>query len=232
MGLRHRFVVRFAIEDDLRFISHHDTVRLFERALARAEWPVKFSEGFNPRPRLSLPLPRSVGIASEDELLVIELTEAVAPDAALCQLRRQMPSGIRLWDILALTTSANPAPRQAVYEAPVESPPPEWRQRIEDLSQRTAIIVRRTGQDERVEKQLDIRPYIVRLAIEDNRLIMVLRITPTGTARPAEVLAALGLAECILPHRLRRTRVEWENLGATRAPQPTDAVETPGEANA
>lgn len=70
-----RIAIRFAIRGDLRFLSHQDSMRLFERAAVRAQLPLRWSGGFNPRPRLSLPLPRPVGVAGEDELLVLELEE-------------------------------------------------------------------------------------------------------------------------------------------------------------
>ncbi len=114
--MRSRCLIRFSIEGDLRFISHHDTLRLFERALARADWPVKFSEGFNPRPRLSLPLPRSVGIASEDELLVVELAQELDPNEAVRELSRHLPCGLQIHGAAAFTASGNPQPQCVVYE--------------------------------------------------------------------------------------------------------------------
>lgn len=212
--MRHRYVVRFALDGDLRFISHHDTVRLFERALARAEWPVKFSEGFNPRPRLSLPLPRGVGIASDDELMVVELTEGIATGEALERLSRQMPAGIRLLGATEHAAKAAPAPRRAWYEGQMESAPADLDRAIDEALKRTSIVVTRAGQDGAAGRNVDIRPYIAEIIRRDNRLEMALFVTPEGSARPAEVLAALGLAEQILPHRLRRTRVEWSNLEA------------------
>ena len=67
--IREKWAFEFSVTGDLRFISHRDTVRVFQRALARAALPVAYSEGFNPHPRLSLPLPRAVGVASEAELM-------------------------------------------------------------------------------------------------------------------------------------------------------------------
>src|SRR5690606_16197351 len=94
--LRYKVAIRFRVEGDLRFISHHDMMRLFERALARARLPVKHSEGFNPRPRMSLPLPRPVGVATLADRLVVELREPVETTDALARLRRQMPVGLTL----------------------------------------------------------------------------------------------------------------------------------------
>lgn len=69
-------VVRFAVRGWLRFLSHAETVRVFERGCARARVPVKYTQGFNPHAKLSLPLPRPVGVASDDELLILRLFDA------------------------------------------------------------------------------------------------------------------------------------------------------------
>ena len=79
--MRHRLAIRYAIKGDLRFLSHQDTLRLFQRAFNRAGIPIRFSEGFNPRPRISIAMPRPVGVESCDELLVIELASWADPDA-------------------------------------------------------------------------------------------------------------------------------------------------------
>src|SRR3989304_8362378 len=92
-GERHRWLFAYSIDGDLRFISHHDTLRLFRRAMARANLPVRYSEGFNPHPRIMIPLPRPVGIASQAEAIVVETELPIDPDEALQQLRRHTPVG-------------------------------------------------------------------------------------------------------------------------------------------
>ena len=64
---RFRFMLTFRIDGDLRFISHLDTVRLFRRACARAGLPVRYSQGFNPQPRIVLPFNPSVCIPTLDK---------------------------------------------------------------------------------------------------------------------------------------------------------------------
>jgi radical SAM-linked protein len=207
--LRPRLIVRFGIDGDLRFLSHRDTMRLFERALARAGWPVKFTEGFNPRPRLSLPLPRSVGTAGEDEWLIVELAQPIDPSEALRDLARHMPAGIQLLGAEAPTTDASPQPVRVWYEVPLGAPGPELDQAIEALLAREAFLVTRPEHEGRAAREVDIRPFVEALTRHGERLLMVLRVTPTGAARPTEVLDSLGLPGRDLAHRLRRTRVEW-----------------------
>jgi radical SAM-linked protein len=120
--LRIRLAIRYAVDGDLRFISHHDTLRLFERALARAELPVRFSQGFNPRPRMSIVLPRPVGVASRDELLVVELTNEMNSEEALSRLSQHMPIGLMLLSADFLTADQRAAPVRTTYSLSLDPP--------------------------------------------------------------------------------------------------------------
>ena len=66
--IRVRVRMRFRKQDELRLISHHDLLRTFERWLRRAGLPLRRSEGFHPKPKLSFPLAMALGIAGLDEV--------------------------------------------------------------------------------------------------------------------------------------------------------------------
>ena len=70
-------VVDFSIQGDLAYLSHQETLKMFQRALIRASVPLAFSMGFNPHPRLSIPFPRSVGTQSLRDRVcaTVELSE-------------------------------------------------------------------------------------------------------------------------------------------------------------
>jgi radical SAM-linked protein len=79
-----------------RLISHLDLMRTLQRAFARAELPLAFSEGFNPHPYLSIARPLSVGVESRYELLDFGLADAVDPDALPACLNCVLPAGVRV----------------------------------------------------------------------------------------------------------------------------------------
>jgi radical SAM-linked protein len=181
-------------------------MRLWERALRRAGLPLRMSEGFNPRPRMSLSEPRSVGIASEAELLEFELGDWVNPDAVLETLRRQVPEGVQVTslDLVRPTDKARPA--AVVYEAHLAGECPDMADRIGRLLARSdAPIVRHrpTG-----DKPLDARPFIESLQADGSVVRMVLKTGPGGTVRPDEVLRLLGLApEAVSRTDIRRVEI-------------------------
>jgi radical SAM-linked protein len=116
---RFKWLVVFAIGGDLRFLSHHDTLRLFRRALARADFPVRFTEGFNPHPKIMIPLPRPVGIASRDEALVVETTREIDPETALPHILKQTPEGFELLSLRRLVRGEQLEPQRVRYQLDV-----------------------------------------------------------------------------------------------------------------
>jgi len=245
--LRYKVAIRFAIEGDLRFISHHDTMRLFERALARARLPVVFSEGFNPRPKLTLPLPRPVGMATADDLLVVRLGERLLPEEVVRRLAEQMPEGVRLGDAWELPPGASVQPDQVRYEVAV---PDECAAAVTEAAKRLMASAhwpihrsgRPCGKRRSDEKIIDLRAFLSDVSVENGTLAWTVRVTPDGSARPAEVLEAVGLDPDRWRHRVRRVRVVWrtgapaitnpqaESGPAARSGESVERPEEPGGA--
>ncbi len=209
---RQRLRVWFRIRGDKRYLSHHDTMRLWERALRRAGLPLRMSQGFNPRPKLSLSEPRSVGVASEAEILEFELADWVNPDAVLNALREQLPTGVEADRLDLVRPSDKAHPKTIVYVARLGAPCPDLSDRIARLLARAeAPVVRKrpTG-----DKHLDARPFIA--AVEGAAagpgggaaVRMEVRTGPGGTVRPDEVLRLLGFdAEAVARADLVRTEI-------------------------
>src|ERR1044072_1373471 len=82
--------MRYAKRGRLRFTSHRDIARAFERALRRAHVPMAFSQGFNPHPKISWIGAAPTGAASEAEYVEIQLVEAIGPAALVATLDAAM----------------------------------------------------------------------------------------------------------------------------------------------
>ena len=80
----------------MRFISHLDLMRLFMRALRRADLPIKMTEGFNPHPKLSIKRALKLGVESDNEEAVIVLKELISPEEFKERLQKQLPQGIQI----------------------------------------------------------------------------------------------------------------------------------------
>ncbi len=78
------------------YISHLDLMRLFTRAMRRAELPLKMTEGFSPHPKLSIHKALKLGVASPNELATITLKGWVSPEDFKEKLKKQLPQGLEI----------------------------------------------------------------------------------------------------------------------------------------
>jgi radical SAM-linked protein len=186
-------------------------IRMFSRALARAELPIRYSEGFNPHPRISLPLPRPVGIASDAERLVLELTGVVPPPDLQRRLQGQMPRGIRIDGARETEPSERCLPRRVTYRVqPPDFDPLRLAEAIRRLRGPGVVHVERSDRTAAAPRRVDIRPFIDDVAMMDDGIVMTIFVTGEGSARPAEVCRALGLEDDAINQWIRRIEVEWQ----------------------
>jgi len=209
----HRLRLKFARGEKLKFLSHLDLMRLWERALRRAGLPPAYSEGFSPHPRISLAAPLAVGITSQAELMDVFLDRRISPGLFSQKVSSQLPEGIEILEVTAARLdepSLQSRVRFAEYAVEVETDrvAPE----IEaDLGKLLAAEqwpwhhARDTG-----ERFYDLRTLVDDLWLINNRdrtciIGMRLRCDPSGSGRPEQVAKALGLTD--LPKSIQRTKL-------------------------
>ena len=208
-----------SIEGDLRFLSHHETLRGLERIAARAELPLRYSQGFNPRPAMSVVCPRPVGVAARADLLVIALQEDLDPDVLLRRLNEQAPKGMRLLSARRLEGRRAPRVWKARYELRVD--PDRLRgteDRLRFLRDQDRWPVARLTRSKRSRtrrkvwepQEIDVRPLVVGLELESGLLRLDLIRRGDLWARPSEVLRLLGLDERVDLGGLVRTALEFQ----------------------
>lgn len=184
--------IRFRKDGDLRLVSHHDLMRAFERMLRRAALPFRSTEGFHPQPRVVFALSLPLGVAGLAEVVEIEWTEPVEPEAAIARLTAQAPRGITFLSAKRIDLKQSAKVRRAVYRL---APPPDFAG--EDLAARCADVMASAElwiERERPRpRRLNIRPYIKGLDFASGHLELDLWVTPEGGARADEIVRALGL---------------------------------------
>jgi radical SAM-linked protein len=99
-----RLRIRYAKRGRLRFTSHRDFARVFERAIRRSQVPIAFSAGFSPHPKVSYAGAAPTGVASEAEYLEIGLAEQRDPAVVATALDAALPAGI---DIVSVVDAAD-----------------------------------------------------------------------------------------------------------------------------
>jgi radical SAM-linked protein len=225
--------IRFSKLGKIRFTSHRDVARMWERALRRADLPVAYTEGFSPRPKLSFGLALSTGHESLGEYLDVDLRPEIAGSIAVDDLPEPltaaMPAGI---DVQAAVTvpPGTPSLQQAVTSC-------SWRidvvgagrDEVTDAvaralaADRIVVTRQRKGQD----SEDDLRPGILALAVlpagstPDSVALDAELATQPRALRPSELLEALAPEE----GRVCRTK-QWTLLdGAPREPIPLERAD-------
>ena len=114
-------LVRYAKRGKMRFASHLDVARAFERGVRRAGLPIAYSAGFTPHPKISYAGGAPTGVASEAEYLSLTLTSRTEADSVRGRLNAALPDGI---DVITVTEDSGglPASRLTASEWQVALP--------------------------------------------------------------------------------------------------------------
>lgn len=91
-----RLRIRFTKTGDLKWISHRDLARVWERLLRRADLQLAFSEGFHPKPRISFPSALALGVEALDEIVELEIVGELDIEKIEADIRRECPAGMEL----------------------------------------------------------------------------------------------------------------------------------------
>lgn len=223
---RIRVAVAFSMLGDLRFLSHHDEMRMLTRAVIRSRWPVRFSQGFNPKPRFTLPLPRSVGVASECELALFDLTEPANLPQLVAALRGQLPAGAHLHRA-GYHPRSTPHPQRVIYRVEFDAVPADLTARITGVLAKSSLPVMRRGEPGSPARRLDIRAMIESISLRKTSLRMELNYVEQRSARPTEILELLDLDPREIGHRITRESIEWD----TKLFDPADGIVNAEELN-
>lgn len=220
--------VHFALRGDLRYLAHHDEMRMLTRALVRAGWPVCYSGGFNPKPRIHFPLPRNLGVASEAELAVVDLRESRSAAALAESLAAALPEGCALLRIEAPAPCRAPAAEAVEYALPLAEPDAQRvAPRIAALLAQPQLVIERSFGPDKPTRRVDIRPFVNAIVLDGARLHLRVRVEQQRSARPAEILSCLGLDAAAYECAVCRVAVEWrtERPAAPRAPAANEGNE-------
>jgi radical SAM-linked protein len=238
--------IAFTKHGKVRFISHRDVARAFERAFRVEALPLSFTQGFSPRPKVSFGLALSVGHESEAEYLDVELATPIPLEPLPSRLTRALPEGIDVVAVQALADRA-PALQEAVGAVEweiellaggpdVDATPEAITREIERVLAAPALPLSRQRKGKTTTD--DVRPAIRRIrvlgpaehadagrsgpgTVGTGTLISTELATRPTSLRPAELVAVLGSQ--LQEGRVRRIRQWIERDGERYDPLTVDA---------
>jgi radical SAM-linked protein len=208
-----RLRLRFGRGEEVKFISHLDIMRFWERAFRRAEILLAYSQGFTPHPRISLAAPLPIGVTSEFELMDVWLNRWMPPKSLLMKLKKQLPPGFDVfeaWEVGLHVPSLQSSIAFAEYRVDLktERGEKEIQDSLDSLLQTKQLPWHHSRGDK--VHFYDLRELIDSLwliSYHDSFCVlgMRLRCDPSGSGRPEQVVGALSL--CDYPESIHRTRL-------------------------
>ena len=209
---RIRLAIWFSVNDDIRWLSHRDTMTVWQRGLRRGCVPVRYSQGFNPHMRLTLPLPRSVGMACDRELLLVELDKRLPLNDVSATMAKQLPAGM---EFIAANYVGSKMPATASSA--------QYRITLSDLVDYDAVAskielfkkssqwpITRAKRGRHPQRVFDLRSSVTQLELNDETLCFTIAIRQEGTPRIDELLKAFEISNTAMVREVRRVGFELE----------------------
>lgn len=189
-----RAMIRFGKQPRLRFISHLDLQRFFQRALNRTGLPIAWTQGFNPHPILSFGSALALGWTSEYEILDVKLSAPMGRKRTEDAMRAALPVDLPVLEV-RMVDDRHPAPmamvRASDYEIALsgETAAATLDAAEEFLRRESVMAMRKTKSGER---EVDIRPMALLLKREGDALSARLMLTEKDTLKPDLLVRTLA----------------------------------------
>lgn len=184
--------IKFSKVGSLQFISHLDLNRTMKTVMIRAGIPIKYSEGFNPHPKMVFALPLSVGNESVTEYLDFRITSPMSERELIDRLNNAFPPEMRvLKAYVPQSRFTDIAYAEYVFENDCDFD-------ASALDSESIIIMKRTKSG---EKETDIKPLIRSYKKEGSKLICVLSVSPESYLNPDYVAKVLNIQDATVMRR-------------------------------
>lgn len=185
-----RLLIRFGKKSRLRFISHLDLQRFFQRALNRTGLPIAYSQGFNPHAVMAFSSALALGWTSEYEVLDIKLASPVEVEAAQSAMAAALPADLPVLEA-RLIEDNHPAmmPLVRFSDYSIENSGVTASVLDAFLSSETVPAIRKTKSGER---EIDIRPLADEVRLDGETLYARLMLTEKDTLKPDLLIATLA----------------------------------------
>lgn len=208
--------MRYAKRGRLRFTSHRDFSRAFERAIFRARVPMAYSSGFNPHPRISYAGAAPTGAASEAEYVEIMLREVVDPAATMALLDEALPEGLDLVDVVVSEGGSLADRLQASsWRIDIDAPAEQIASSVAGFLAADEVMVERMTK--RGLRTFDARAAVVSLEALDGGVALVLRHQELAVRADDVIkgLAAYGLEPVTVPLLTRLAQGPFDEVTGT-----------------
>lgn len=202
MGYR----VNYEVKGHLAFLSHLEMMRLWHRALLRSGLPVAWTQGFNPRPKISLGPAKAVGIEGFSEYLDIDFKTLLKGEVIVKGLNGVLPADVRVLGVRELppgTKLLEAVINEALYKITfLHGLPLDIDDKINKFLAAEEVLYLRHSPKK--DKELDLKNFVYDLGIKDAALLVSAKVGTGGAMRPDELLTVLGYWDIIKDTYIQR----------------------------
>ncbi len=180
--------ISFSKRGQAKYFGHLEQVKIFLRAIQRAGIPVKFSEGFHPKPKISFEDPLPIGLESLNEIFYLSVRGDVKPKNIIDRLNKHLPRGLSVFHCqLAPAKSLCKASMSSTYMVTKKDGFFDAKE-LKCFAKRRELVVTRAGPKGKI-KTIDLKKMVLNIKLfAPNKLQMTLRTEPGRTVRPFEVI--------------------------------------------
>ncbi|NOZ86090.1 MAG: TIGR03960 family B12-binding radical SAM protein [Deltaproteobacteria bacterium] len=194
--IRNKFRAELDISGPAAMLSHLEFRSVLIRSLRRAGWPLAYSRGFHPHPKLSFEWAKPVGMESRSEKMDVELSGPVSLDAIKASLAGVLPPGISLVSLVRLADASRSCAsmlQEIIFEADL-SPvldPSQVDDKIKQFTCLKSLGVERLSKSGKL-KRMDLKKNIAKIQeLPDSRVRIMVNVSKDGTPRLSEILQAI-----------------------------------------
>ncbi len=194
--LRIRYRIRFSKTGLLRWISHRDLARLWERLLRRANFKLSMTQGFHPKPRIGFPSALALGVDGLEEVVELEFAEDLAPQNVLQRLQEDRQPGLSITSVSKVPEGfKKPQLEKSDYQItlPENADPVATQRAVEKLLGQPTVSVARKKKTLTVETA----KQILSLQVNHDHLSLTLAASEAATLRPQDVLDLMDCGDWI-----------------------------------
>ena len=186
-----RLKVSYAKRDAARYFGHLELSNIILRSIRRAGIPIKYSEGFHPKPRISFDDPLPVGLESLNEILYLIIPDTVEPQTVMKRLNDHLPRGLEVSDCRFVHKKhIRKAPETVSYRVAIKNGVLD-RNDLECFINGPELWVERVDRKGRLKK-IDLKEMVLQIELlSTNELMVMLKRVPGKTLRPFEVVGKI-----------------------------------------
>ena len=174
-----------------KYFGHLELANIFIRTLKREKIPLKFSEGYHPKPKISFEDPLPIGLESLSELLYITVPENIKPESLINNLNKHLPEGLKIFDCKAFTTSKKSSEiKKTLYRVLLKNNNFNKKELDKFINSQSFFFTTKNKKGK--PKKIDLKETIINIVLKSqSELEITISLEPGKSVRPNKIISSI-----------------------------------------